>query len=90
MVEMVPQNESPYNYIRGIRNHFQMNYNKLNIKDKLIELMNDSNYHVYSLLADIYEEEKDEIKFNDIIEKLSKIDHIRRKYWGWRRENFKK
>ena len=90
MIELVPQNESPYNYLRGLKNHYKIDFAKLKIKDRLIEIADDNNYHAHSLLADIYEEEVDDTKFNETIETLLKIDSIRRKYWGWRRENFKK
>ena len=36
---------------------------------------------------DYYEEEKDEKKFNEVIEELIKVDYIRKKYYGWRKEN---
>lgn len=40
------------------------------------------------LLLDFYEEEKEEKKFNETIEKLTKIDYIRKKYYSWRLKNF--
>jgi protein farnesyltransferase/geranylgeranyltransferase type-1 subunit alpha len=91
MIELVPQNESPYNYIRGVKNYYKVDYSKLGIKDRLIELIdNDNNYHALSLLADIYEEEGDQGKFNETIERLAIVDSIRKKYWLWRRENYLK
>ena len=40
-----------------------------------------------NLLLDYYEEEKNGQKFNETIEKLIKIDYIRKKYYGWRKDN---
>ena len=39
------------------------------------------------LLLDYYEEEKNKEKFEEMIEKLIKVDYIRKKYYRWRKEN---
>ena len=90
-IKECPKNESPYSYIRGFLTKFNYKYSDFSfIKEFLENLLqekDEDNSYRLNLLLDIYEEEKNEEKFNEIIEKLKKIDYIRKKYYGWRKEN---
>lgn len=99
-----PNNESVYNYIRGI---FDIKDSFGNKKFNIIEfkdLKNDieeickkekNNYYCHGLLLDI---EIDIYKVENalegkqrclkIFEDLIVMDFIRRKYWKWRKQNF--
>ena len=48
--------------------------------ENLLKEKGEDNSYALNLILDIYEEEKNEEKFNEIIEKLKKIDYIRKKY----------
>ena len=94
-IKICPINECPYCYIRGYITKFGYKYSDFNIvKEELENIIkeNENNSYGLLLLLDYYEEEKNENKFNDTIEKLIKIDYIRKKYYSWRKENsiFKK
>ena len=84
-------NECPYCYIRGYINKFKYKYNDFPfIKEELEKIIEkkENNSFCLMLLLDFYEEEKEEKKFNETIEKLTKIDYIRKKYYSWRLKNF--
>jgi hypothetical protein len=86
---MVPMNESPYSYIRGLMKPMQniLKYDKIkNTLEKIIEASPEC-YHAYSLLLEWYEQNEDTKKCIEIIDILVKIDSIRAKYWSWRRNN---
>ena len=83
-------NECPYCYIRGFITKFGYKYSDFPfVKENLEKIVekNKNNSYGLNLLLDYYEEEKNEKKFNEIIEQLIKIDFIRKKYYGWRKEN---
>jgi protein farnesyltransferase/geranylgeranyltransferase type-1 subunit alpha len=90
-IKKVPSNESAYNYIRGLilDNSKLVKYSSFpNIKQTLTELpVQENNYHAFSLLLDIYEEEADDTKFNETVDLLLEIDGIRTKYYEWRKQN---
>ena len=94
-IKLCPINECPYCYIRGYITKFKFKYSDFNfIKEELekIILNEENNSYGLNLLLDIYEEEKNENKFNEIIKKLIKFNYIRKKYYKWRKQNsaFKK
>jgi len=86
-----PVNESPYSYIRGFITKYNYKYSDFNfVKESLeniIENNKEDNSYGLNLLLDYYEEEKNGEKFNETIEKLIKVDYIRKKYYGWRKDN---
>jgi len=86
-------NECPYCYIRGYINKFKYKFNDFPfIKEELEKIIekkeNENNSFCLMLLLDFYEEEKKEKEFKETIEKLTKIDYIRKKYYSWRLKNF--
>ena len=94
-IKINPINECPYCYIRGLINKCGLKYNEFNfIKDELEKIVekNENNSYGLNLLLDYYEEEKNNVKFDEIIEKLISVDYIRKKYYTWRKKNsdFKK
>jgi protein farnesyltransferase/geranylgeranyltransferase type-1 subunit alpha len=85
----VPCNESPYSYIRGWLKPTSniLKYNSIkSTLENIIENYPDC-YHAFSLLLEWYEQEGNKTKSFEIIETLIKIDHIRAKYWAWRKNN---
>ena len=90
-IKECPVNESPYSYIRGFITKCNFKYSDFNfVKESLeniIENNKEDNSYGLNLLLDYYEEEKNGEKFNETIEKLIKIDYIRKKYYGWRKDN---
>ena len=89
-IKVCPINECPYCYIRGYITKFGYKYNDFSyVKEELEKIMenNENNSYGLLLLLDYYEEEKNENKFNDTIEKLIKLDFIRKKYYKWRKAN---
>ena len=90
-IKECPINESPYCYIRGFITKFNFKYSDFNfIKEEMENILNNNkedNSYGLNLLLDFYEEEKNGEKFNEIIEKLKKVDYIRKKYYCWRKEN---
>jgi protein farnesyltransferase/geranylgeranyltransferase type-1 subunit alpha len=93
-IKLCPNNECPYCYIRGFITKFGYKYSDFSFVKETLEKIVQKNEVSFALmfLMDYYEEEKNENKFNEMIEKLVKIDFIRKKYYGWRKENsiFKK
>ena len=94
-IKLCPKNECPYCYIRGYITKFGYKYNDFSfVKEEIEKILEQEKKNSYGLmlLLDYYEEEKSESKFNETIEALIKIDYIRSKYYGWRKENswFKK
>ena len=89
-----PKNECPYCYIRGFVNKFKYKFSDFGIiKEEMEKIANSpekNNSYCMNLLLDIYEEEKDENKFNGIIEALISCDYIRKKYYSWRKINYNK
>jgi protein farnesyltransferase/geranylgeranyltransferase type-1 subunit alpha len=91
-IALAPMNESPYSYLRGFFQP-QNNENKIymkdfpNIKSSLEIIISEypECYHAYSLLTDVYLEEKNSSKCLEIIDNLIEIDYIRKKYWNWRK-----
>ena len=90
-IKECPVNECPYSYIRGFITKYNYKYDDfLFVKDEVENLINNNkedNPYGLNILLDFYEEEKNGEKFNEIIEKLKKVDYIRKKYYGWRKEN---
>ena len=89
-IKFCPINECPYCYIRGYITKFGYKYNDFKyVKEEVEKIVEQDKNNSYGmmLLMDYYEEEKDEKKFNEVIEELIKVDYIRKKYYGWRREN---
>ena len=89
-IKKCPLNECPYCYIRGFITKFGYKYNDFkNVKEEIEKVIKKDNNNSYGLmlLLDYYEEEKNENKFNEMINELIKIDFIRKKYYGWRKEN---
>ena len=89
-IRKCPLNECPYCYIRGLVTKFKFKLNDfVGLKQELEKLVNENenNRYAMNLLLDCYEEEKNGKKFNEIIEKLIKVDYIRKKYYGWRKIN---
>ena len=89
-----PKNECPYCYIRGFVTNFGYKFSDFGIikeeMEKIINAPEKNNSYCMNLILDIYEEEKDENKFNGVIEALISYDYIRKKYYSWRKQNFKK
>ena len=89
-IKLYPINECPYCYIRGFITKFGYKYMDFeyvkNKMEKIVEVIKNNSYGLM-LLLDYYEEEKNEKKFNETIDRLSEIDFIRKKYYGWRKEN---
>ena len=89
-IKFCPINECPYCYIRGYITKFGYKYNDFKyVKEEVEKIVEQDKNNSYGMmpLMDYYEEEKDEKKFNEIIDELIKVDYIRKKYYGWRREN---
>ena len=90
-IKECPVNECPYSYIRGFITKFNYKYSDfIFVKEYLENLIDEyieDNIYGLNLLLDYYEEEKNENKFNETIEQLKKVDYIRKKYYGWRKEN---
>jgi len=90
-IKICPVNESVFCYLRG----YIIKYNKKYldyplIKKTLLELCTEWNInHIFSMLLDIYEEEKNKEKCEECINKLIILDYIRKKYWNWRKVNLK-
>ena len=91
-----PMNESPFNYIMGFINKYNRKYNDFKEEMNELELLYNSEriknryncVFILKLLLEYYEEIKNQIKFNNIIEELIQIDFIRKKYYLWRQNNF--
>ena len=89
-IKICPINECPYCYIRGFINKFGYKYDDfIYVKEEIEKIVekNKNNSYGLLLLMDYYEEEKNDEKFNQIIDELIKVDYIRKKYYGWRKEN---
>ena len=95
-IRICPLNESPFNYITGLICKYKKKYKEFEEEINECELLynkeknnNDENcLFILRLLLEYYEEDKNKIKFNNIIDKLIKIDFIRKKYYLWRQKNF--
>ena len=90
-IKECPVNECPYSYIRGFITKYNYKYDDfLFVKEEVENLINNNkedNPYGLNILLDFYEEEKNGEKFNEIIEQLKKVDYIRKKYYGWRKDN---
>ena len=94
-IKSAPKNECPFCYIRGYITKFGHKYNDFPfVKEELEKILdeNKNNSYILMLLMDYYEDEKNENKFNEMIDKLVECDYIRKKYYFWRKNNsvFKK
>lgn len=91
-IKICPVNESAYSYLRGFLTTFKRSYSEFpQIKQLMLDISNEGRInHTLSMLVDIYEEEKDIAKAIEIIDELTILDYIRKKYWGWRKENLPK
>lgn len=95
-IKLVPFNESPFNYINGFICKYKRKYKDYeDVINQFVLLYekekNNSNNCIFilRLLLEYYEEDKNRIKFNNNIEQLIKIDYIRKKYYLWRKNNYK-
>lgn len=90
-IKKYPINECPFSYIRGFIIKGGYKYKDFEYVKEEIEKLEclEKNRFALSLLLDYYEEEGNEKKFNDTIEKLIEKDFIRKKYYLWRKENAK-
>ena len=96
-IKQAPDNESPYNYIRGFLKKYSLKFAEFPyIKEELEKLLAQETAkkesslnlsHALNLLLDINEEENNREKCEEIICKLCGVDFIRKKYYGWRKEN---
>ena len=89
-IKLCPINECPYCYIRGFITKFGHKYTDFKYVQEELEKNiqeNKNNSYALMLLMDYYEEEKNEEKFNEMVDELIKVDYIRKKYYGWRKEN---
>ena len=89
-IQKNPINECPYCYIRGLINKCGFKYSDFNfVKNELEKIVekNENDYYGLSLLLDYYEEEENNEKFDETIEKLIRVDFIRKKYYLWRKKN---
>ena len=97
-IKEVPNNESPYSYIRGLINPIKQITNFAIIKETMQEIINlyPDCYHAVSLLLDYYEnendqeEEKNKEKCYELIDVLVNVDYIRKKYWLWRKNKIER
>ena len=84
-----PINECPYCYIRGLINKSRFKYNDFKfVKEEIEKIVeeNENDSYGLNLLLDYYEGEQNKEKFEETIEKLIKIDFIRKKYYRWRKD----
>ena len=88
-IKICPVNESAYSYLRGFLTTFKKSYSEFpQIKKLILDISNKGSInHTLSMLVDIYEEEKEYGKASEIIDELIVLDYIRKKYWGWRKQN---
>ena len=89
-IKLTPVNECPYSYIRGYLKKYGYKFSDFSfIKEEIEKIVekDEKNQYGLNLLLDIYEEEKSEKKYIETIEKLIKIDFIRKKYYNWRKQN---
>ena len=95
-IKECPLNESPFNYIMGFINKYNRKYNDFKEEMNEFELLYNNErkknrfncVFILKLLLEYYEENKNKIKFSNIIEELIQIDFIRKKYYLWRKNNF--
>ena len=88
-IRKYPLNECPFNYIRGLITKGNFKFSDFGfLKEELEKLLkeNENNHYDMNLLMDLYEEEKNEERFNAMVEKLIDVDYIRKKYYGWRKK----
>ena len=91
-VRKAPQNQSPWNYLKGIVRHAKLPLSTL--KDFALEFADmrrpDDFYstHALDLLADVYgEEENDKEEARKALDLLAtKYDPIRARYWNFRKD----
>ena len=88
-------NESPFSYINGLINKYKRKYKEYEEIMNELEMLYKENekdikncVFVLRILLEYHEEDKNEIKFNDTIDKLINVDFIRKKYYLWRKNNF--
>ena len=90
-IKECPVNECPYSYIRGFITKYNFKYSDFSfIKEFLESELKENlenNPYALNLLLDYYEEEKNKDEFNKIADKLKNVDYIRKKYYGWRKDN---
>jgi hypothetical protein len=91
-LKITPMNESGYSYIRGFMvdgftlKQFQQICTTM---EEIIEDFKECHF-AYSLLLDTeIDKNVNEPKILDLFETLIKLDYIRRKYWAWRKSNYK-
>eukprot|EP01095_Lingulamoeba_sp_RSL-Kostka_P012440 TRINITY_DN4949_c0_g1_i1.p1 TRINITY_DN4949_c0_g1~~TRINITY_DN4949_c0_g1_i1.p1 ORF type:complete len:330 (-),score=95.88 TRINITY_DN4949_c0_g1_i1:111-1043(-) len=92
-IEKGPNNESPWNYIRGLLNINKENFlNYQNVKDSAIEITKKfpSCCHSLALCVEFFERENDIDGFKECVEKLKNKDFLRSKYWSYREGLFNK
>lgn len=88
-------NESPFSYINGLINKYKRKYKEYEEIMNELEMLYKENekdikncVFILRILLEYHEEDKNEIKFNDTIDKLINVDFIRKKYYLWRKNNF--
>lgn len=90
-IQLAPQNEAPWNYLRGVLSHYQMPLSNIKIianQYAKVESPGDvKSSHALDILADIYKEEKEVEKAGKALDLLAEqYDPIRSRYWMWRKE----
>lgn len=102
-IKECPNNESVFNYIRGLFDIKDNEGNKMFKFSEFSELRNSlekisaeekKNFYCLGLQLDVEveyckeNENKNKEKSLEIFDKLIEADFIRRKYWKWRKQNF--
>jgi protein farnesyltransferase/geranylgeranyltransferase type-1 subunit alpha len=87
---MAPQNQSPWNYLRGLLRHAKLPASTM--KDFALEFASLDkpdevhSSHALDLLADVYAEEVNKEQAAEALDLLAKIyDPIRANYWNYRK-----
>ncbi len=96
-IQECPNNESSYNYIRGLfqiksesENNCIFKFSEFPFLKATLESVSEKNpnvHHCLALVLDIELETKNKDKCSKIIDTLVELDYIRKKYWLWRKQN---
>ncbi|KAK8197593.1 uncharacterized protein BKA78DRAFT_350040 [Phyllosticta capitalensis] len=89
-IKRAPQNQSPWNYLRGLLQHASLP--KATLKDLALEYASVDetdkirSSHALDLLSEVYAEEQSKEQANKALDLLAqKFDPIRRNYWKYRK-----